>query len=698
MKIPPSTLQSVQGEPERNALRLKSRTQNGVESSQIIEYNIHKGSQQSKSGFLHNRVNRTLSRMNGDNSGSHNSNGIDGSRNSVQRSSLKRSDSYRRARTILSPDLSRNNRKSLEVAVTNNNSTVISKNLTNKSPSENVPAYNSPILASSSEPTTNGHSTLEKGKDSNKNNFFKNLRSQFSFSSLRVKKTHKKPITISAPLELNQTSDLKRRNSFSSVTVSNKSPQQPQMTSTPVSGCSTTNINNGELKKEKPNVKTSSEWPESPKTSMNTGVKFRTAALKNQHQRWSFAEQQQGTIKQCMPPQPNGTSYGCIYPNQYILAGHAPHGHNIYQHIHHHPHHHPVVSYGPIYGTCCPAAPNPVFVRSQAQRSSFTSLRGLTHDPACNQHILTKFEKPDEGAYGYSVSRSSSLSPPPKPMSDSESTGQLSQVSNSNSKSCECPMCYHSVKNPCNDCGCPSRTSTSSLKVNVKQKSPALTNQNSTPTFFSPSSDYYSLSPNSPPPEDLQLTQNGKGFPNSLEPQRPISATLDNKSQPCDEQMRNIDHSKKPELNRRSHGGRAHQDDNVYSRTPSAEPDKVSISVQHRSSIDPSKKHGPLERDLKSGRRHSWAGDKKVPVVQKQTSLTDFKKLLAQQATGQNPHRTSAKEMLQKSENEVIEPFYSSQKLGSSFRKRPSPRKDNRFAVIQEEIEGSRENLLNGKT
>ena len=374
MKIPPSTLQTLQGDFGRNVMHSEAKPKNDVQSSEIIEQNIHKGSKLSEPKSLHNTVNQTLSSMNSDTSVGQNSNGIDGSRNSVQRSSLKRSDSYRRARTILSPDLSRNNRKSLEIAATNNNTTVISKNLTNKSASEKLD--NSPILASSNEKTMNAKKEPEKGKDVSKNNFFKNLRSQFSFSSLRVKKATKKNVTISSPLELNQTSDLKRRNSFSSVTVSNKSPQQPQMTSTPVSGCSTVNKTNGELKKENPNLKSSGEWPDSPKTSMSSGVKFRTTALKNQHQRWSLAEQQ-ASNRQCVVAQPNGTSYGYIQPNQYMLAGHAPHGHNIYPHIHHHPHHHPLVSCSQIYSTCCLAAPNPAFLGSQ--RSSIASLRGLTH-------------------------------------------------------------------------------------------------------------------------------------------------------------------------------------------------------------------------------------------------------------------------------------------------------------------------------
>ena len=371
-----TTSQYVQSDPKKSRESLGSRSRNDVKSSKIIEHNIQKGSQVSKPGFLHNKTNLTQTTMNGDTSVSKNSNGIDGSRNSVQRSSLKRSDSYRRARTILSPDLSRNNRKSLEIAATNNNSMVISKTLTNKSPCEKAQTNNSPILASSNEPTKNGKAQHEKGKEANKNNFFKNLRSQFSFSSLRVKKNPKKAMTISPPLELQQTSDLNRRNSFSSTSVSNKLPQQPQMTSTPVSESSTKSTKNSEIKSEKQSVKSSSEWPESPKTSSNPGVRFRTAALKKQHQRWSYAEQHYAGFNQCLSQQPHPTTtpLNFIHPNQYVLEGH---GHNIYQHIHHHPYHLPLVSYVPICGNCCPNAPNPVFVGTQ--RSSITSLRGLTH-------------------------------------------------------------------------------------------------------------------------------------------------------------------------------------------------------------------------------------------------------------------------------------------------------------------------------
>ena len=84
--------------------------------------------------------------------------------------------------------------------------------------------------------------------------------------------------------------------------------------------------------------------------------------------------------------------------------------------------------------------------------------------------------------------------------------------------------------------------------------------------------------------------------------------------------------------------------------------------------------------------------------MQKQkTSLHDFKKLLAQQSPGQNPHRISAKELLEKTKETKETPLstapLSHTKPGGA-RKRSSPWVDNRFSVIQEEMEGSKENLI----
>ena len=165
---------------------------------------------------------------------------------------------------------------------------------------------------------------------------------------------------------------------YSSLSSSNKTPDQPRMTSTPISDSSVTIINRN-IESEKPKVKRSSEWSESPKNSAVTPIKFRTAALKNQHQRWSYAEQLQSNNQQSVHNMPNNASHGYIHPNQYVLAGHVntPHGPNIYQHIHHQPHHHPVPAQNRTYGSYGPSTSNLIYAGSQ--RSSIASLRGLPH-------------------------------------------------------------------------------------------------------------------------------------------------------------------------------------------------------------------------------------------------------------------------------------------------------------------------------
>ena len=133
--------------------------------------------------------------------------------NGFQRNSyLRRSDSYRRAKNVMSPDLSKNHRKSVEVVTLNNNSSLVTQNnLTNTTQmtggaGENESADHSAatIITSPHIPAKSGHQA-EKNQGT-KNNFFKSLRSSFSFSSLRVKKSQPRPsILISSPLEASQT-------------------------------------------------------------------------------------------------------------------------------------------------------------------------------------------------------------------------------------------------------------------------------------------------------------------------------------------------------------------------------------------------------------------------------------------------------------------------------------------------------------
>ena len=61
-------------------------------------------------------------------------------------------------------------------------------------------------------------------------------------------------------------------------------------------------------------------------------------------------------------------------------------------------------------------------------------------------------------------------------------------------------------------------------------------------------------------------------------------------------------------------------------------------------------------------RRHSWAGGRLTSVgIPKQTSLQDFKKLLAQKTPSQSTNKTSAVQLLTKIESTSTEPFHSSQ-------------------------------------
>lgn len=94
---------------------------------------------------------------------------------------LRRSDSYRRAKTstvLLTPELDK--RKSVELS--NNN---------NKSPADLI---TSPAPAPAPVPANK--------PEKPKNNFFRSLRSSLSFSSLRVKKSQQRPrLNISNPLE-----------------------------------------------------------------------------------------------------------------------------------------------------------------------------------------------------------------------------------------------------------------------------------------------------------------------------------------------------------------------------------------------------------------------------------------------------------------------------------------------------------------
>ena len=74
--------------------------------------------------------------------------------------------------------------------------------------------------------------------------------------------------------------------------------------------------------------------------------------------------------------------------------------------------------------------------------------------------------------------------------------------------------------------------------------------------------------------------------------------------------------------------------------------------------------------------------------------------LLSQQSLSQNPHRVSAKELLERGQGAGGLEEGGSQGAGGSVRRRGSPWKDKRFSVIQEEPgeeRRSKESLLNDR-
>ena len=65
---------------------------------------------------------------------------------------------------------------------------------------------------------------------------------------------------------------------------------------------------------------------------------------------------------------------------------------------------------------------------------------------------------------------------------------------------------------------------------------------------------------------------------------------------------------------------------------------------------------------------------------------------MSQQSPSGNPHRISARELLEKTN--PVQAGHARVVTGGSTRKRSSPWIDKRFSVIQEEMEGSKENLI----
>ena len=236
-----------------------------------------------------------------------------------------------------------------------------------------------------------------------------------------------------------------------------------------------------------------------------------------------------------------------------------------------------------------------------------------------------------------------------------------------------CPMCYHSLKNPCTTCGCPS--------VGQARQRPALP----TPDFFSPSSDYYSLSPSSPPSSPPSISP-----PPSASPPQPIYAKVNKPKVATANPEKESKEVKEEEKENRA-------TEPTVNTKEAKEPRKGSLPLYPERPPQERRRGDGLRAGLASGetRRHSWAAP-----VPRQTSLQEFKRLLAAQTPGQNPHRVSAKELLEKEKEEGVGLTRGDEGQGS-MRRRGQQWKDQRFSVITEQEEPeegrSRESLLSSR-
>lgn len=234
--------------------------------------------------------------------------------------------------------------------------------------------------------------------------------------------------------------------------------------------------------------------------------------------------------------------------------------------------------------------------------------------------------------------------------------------------------------------------------------------------FLSPSSDYYSLSPDSPPPGDHNTSS-----PPLTTPSATSTTTGDEspKNLSLNDSRDSSEGGNSPAKQSVNGGGMEIQnfyvDGDNNRRNKSSSPNssidkseeqeiadrrKRDTKVPPKIAKKPSFPAHVLADTNKADRRHSWAGDKNGPPANRPTSLHDFKKLLSQQPLATNTHRKSAKELLQSADynSQTPPPFNDGNAIvGGSLRKRNGWRVgDQRFSVIQEESEErkSRENLL----
>ena len=292
----------------------------------------------------------------------------------VEQSNLTRSDSYRNAKTILSPNLSQINRKSPEISPNNrieNASYVSFNNITSDKSS-------SPTLVMEGSQNTSGETGGRDDKEKPKQNFFRNIRSQFSTLSLRRKSSKKHESDNSTTTRdklktpLKSKSELRRRNSFNSLLrLSGKTPDQPpRLTSTPINSPPNKAQSEPRSKARQHPVNDWKTSTQQQKNLSNNGhqnlvedefqPRFLTAAVKNQHQRHSYAEP--------LYHQPHGSHtalYGYVHPPRSLPPPpyHPPPHHYPPDHLQSH-------HYQPLLYSNHPQQPG-------SQRSSISSMYGL---------------------------------------------------------------------------------------------------------------------------------------------------------------------------------------------------------------------------------------------------------------------------------------------------------------------------------
>ena len=280
-------------------------------------------------------------------------------------------------------------------------------------------------------------------KKQKKKGFFRNLKKTFGFSSKSKKST----------ADENKTMEYK---DFDISLANQFLPDSPRMTSTPLSRSASARDSRGvSCSIDRHGQDSLIRLPDCTKFGGDLPPAYRTAALKNQHQRWSFA-----AISQTMyHPNPN-TVQEQLLP--YSTAMQADMYYTLpTQHQYPPPYHPPYPSY-PI----TTVEPTPMS-RPRSYSNQPYPVYGINrveedrHSLALYPHFSPPITSMGEGIAIYSFLNTKHETiitlgdyiPAPSPST------YYDYIPEPGLPRCDCPMCYHSVKNTCSVCGCPNSTS-----------------------------------------------------------------------------------------------------------------------------------------------------------------------------------------------------------------------------------------------